>query len=133
MVNHLKKPEKRKNNMSQISMWTCKYCGKDTSNVDYDYLIGYDHLACALNEHEKEQQDQYDHCILCGVETAYKRSTHIDMRHGYIEGAGQLCPKCYSGGTDRNHLAVPEHIIYNTPNDQELGAKVRQLYWENKK
>lgn len=29
--------------------WTCRYCGKDTSNVDYDYLDGYDHLACALN------------------------------------------------------------------------------------
>ena len=29
--------------------WTCRYCGKDTSDIDYDYLDGYDHLACALN------------------------------------------------------------------------------------
>ena len=29
--------------------WTCQYCGKDTSNVDYDYMDGYDHLSCALN------------------------------------------------------------------------------------
>ena len=28
--------------------WTCQYCGKDTSNVDYDYMDGYDHLSCAL-------------------------------------------------------------------------------------
>jgi len=28
--------------------WTCQYCGKDTSNVDYEYLDGYDHLSCAL-------------------------------------------------------------------------------------
>ena len=111
----------------------CKYCGKDTSEVDYDYLNGYDHLSCTLEADNKAHADDYDHCILCGVETAYKRSTHIDMRHGYIEGAGQLCPNCYSRGTDRNHLAIPEHIIYNTPNDQELGAKVRELYWENKK
>ena len=29
--------------------WTCRYCGKDTSDIDYDYLDGYDHLSCALN------------------------------------------------------------------------------------
>jgi hypothetical protein len=29
--------------------WTCRYCGKDTSDIDYDYLHGYDHLSCALN------------------------------------------------------------------------------------
>jgi hypothetical protein len=114
----------------QITMWTCQFCGKDTSNVDYDYLHGYNHLACAL-EAENKVSDNYDHCVLCGVETVYKRSTHIDLRVGYIEGAGQLCSKCYSSGTDRNHIAIPEHIIYNTPNDQELGAKVRQLYHEN--
>ena len=28
--------------------WTCRYCGKDTSDIDYDYLDGYDHLACVL-------------------------------------------------------------------------------------
>ena len=118
--------------MSQITMWTCQYCGKDTSNVDYDYLNGYDHLSCALEVENRAKANEYEHCILCGVETAVKIGTHVDMRIGYIEGAGQLCSKCYSGGTDRNHLAIPEHIIYNTPNDQELGAKVRQLYWENK-
>ena len=29
--------------------WTCRYCGKDTSDIDYDYLDGYDHLSCALS------------------------------------------------------------------------------------
>ena len=28
----------------------CKYCGKDTIGVDYDYLIGSDHLACVLSD-----------------------------------------------------------------------------------
>ena len=28
--------------------WICRYCGKDTSDIDYDYLDGYDHLSCAL-------------------------------------------------------------------------------------
>lgn len=38
--------------------WTCKYCGKDTSNVEYDYLFGYDHLQCALkSEMENDNKD----------------------------------------------------------------------------
>lgn len=112
--------------------WTCKYCGEETTRVDIDYLVGTDHLSCALKAEAKAKENEFDHCVLCGVETIYKRSTHVDMRLGYIEGAGQLCPKCYSIGTDRNQILIPEHIIYNTPNDQELGAKVRQIYWENK-
>lgn len=28
--------------------WICKYCGKDTSGVDMDYLVGVDHLSCIL-------------------------------------------------------------------------------------
>ena len=104
-------------------------------------------MACALEADNKAHADDYDHCILCGVETAYKRSTHVDMRHGYIEGAGQLCTKCYNFDTisvtkDENPIpldshrqlfTVSEYTVLSTPNDQELGAKVRQLYWENKK
>jgi hypothetical protein len=116
----------------QITMWTCQFCGKDTSNVDYDYLNGYDHLSCALEAENKTKANEFDHCVLCGVETAYKRSTHIDMRHGYIEGAGQLCPNCYNRGTEHGAIAVDYNTILGTPNDQELGAKVRKLYWERK-
>lgn len=73
-----------------------------------------------------------DTCILCGVETAYDETTHVDMRVGYIEGAGQLCSKCYKQGSNRNHIAVPERIIIDTPNNMELGEKVRRLYNETK-
>jgi hypothetical protein len=116
----------------QITMWTCQYCGKDTSNVEYDYLNGYDHLSCALEVENKARANEFEHCILCGVETSVKIGTHIDMRHGYIEGAGQLCPNCYSRGTEHGAVAVDYNTILGTPNDQELGAKVRKLYWENK-
>ena len=27
----------------------CQYCGKETTGVDYDYLIGSDHLACVIS------------------------------------------------------------------------------------
>jgi hypothetical protein len=28
------------------------------------------------------------------------------------------------------YILVPIDVIYNTPNDIELGEKVRKLYWE---
>ena len=74
-----------------------------------------------------------DTCIMCGVETPYDFETHIDLRIGYIEGAGQLCSACYNQGSNRNHMTIPEWMEENTPNDQELGGKVRELYWESKK
>jgi hypothetical protein len=134
MYNWIREKSGKKTNMEnkQLSMWTCQFCGKDTSNVEYDYLNGYDHLSCALEAENKAKANEFEHCILCGVETSVKIGTHIDMRHGYIEGAGQLCPNCYSKGTEHGAVAVDYNTILGTPNDQELGSKVRKLYWLNK-
>lgn len=73
-----------------------------------------------------------DKCVSCGVETAYDETTHVDMRNGYVEGLGQLCNRCYTSGTNRNQILVPESTIINTPNDNELGSKVRQIYYGSK-
>ena len=73
-----------------IHPYTCSICGGDTSEIDYDYLVGYDHLGCVLKT-EEENPDSFDKCVICGKETPYLRSTHIDMRVGYIEGGGQGC------------------------------------------
>jgi hypothetical protein len=43
----------------------------------------------------KEQEQEIDCCVNCGDETQYKKSDHIDNRMGYIEGAGQLCSRCF--------------------------------------
>jgi hypothetical protein len=40
-------------------------------------------------------ETEKDRCVICGKETEYTRDTHIDQRVGYVEGAGQLCGKCY--------------------------------------
>jgi hypothetical protein len=32
--------------------WTCQYCGKDTSNVEYDYLLNTDHISCVLKNNK---------------------------------------------------------------------------------
>lgn len=36
-----------------------------------------------------------DLCISCECETKYSHDTSIEYREFYIEGAGQLCKKCY--------------------------------------
>ncbi len=36
------------------NQWVCKICGKDTSEIEYDYLVGTNHLQCEL---KKESQD----------------------------------------------------------------------------
>lgn len=33
----------------------------------------------------------YDKCIICGRITQYHYTTPIDLRRGYVEGAGQSC------------------------------------------
>ena len=116
-----------------LEKYVCQYCGEYTGDVDFDYLVGVDHLSCALKaENENKADDPIETCVLCGVETPYKRSTHIDHRIGYIEGAGQLYKSCYNRGTSREHLAIPTYLITDTPNDQELGAKIRKFYYDNR-
>lgn len=127
------------------SLFTCQYCGKDTSEIEYDYLSGTDHLSCTLESEFKN--NPIEKCVICGEATQYRFNDHIDLRYNYVEGAGQLCSKCYHFDTisvtkDENPIpldshrqlfTVSEYMVLSTPNDQELGAKVRQLYWESKK
>jgi len=127
------------------SLFTCQYCGKDTSEIEYDYLSGTDHLSCALESEFKN--NPIEKCVICGEPTQYRFNDHIDYRFNYVEGAGQLCSKCYHFDTisvtkDENPIpldshrqlfTVSEYTVLSTSNDQELGAKVRQLYWESKK
>jgi hypothetical protein len=128
------------------SLFTCQYCGKDTSEIEYDYLSGTDHLSCALESEFKN--NPIEKCVICGAETAYRFNDHIDYRFNYVEGAGQLCVKCGGskeisetfaeveplGTSNPIHMLilVDETTILYTPNDAELGAKVRKIYWDLK-
>lgn len=42
-----------------------------------------------------DQDPEMDNCIVCGKETEYSKTTPIDLRYYYVEGAGQLCKECY--------------------------------------
>ena len=75
-----------------------------------------------------------EHCVVCGEETPYTIDTHIDFRYGYIEGMGQLCRICYHNTPEeKTHLTISKNIVRDTPNDAELGGKIRQIYWESEK
>ena len=77
--------------------------------------------------------DLYEYFIMCVNKTTVSKTTHIDFRDGYIEGAGQLCRECYMKGSSegRSHISIPKHYIKTYPNDMELGEKVRQFYYQN--
>lgn len=75
---------------------------------------------------------------MCGKETAYDFETHIDYRTGYIEGAGQLCIKCYAKDSSEDQfkpklaIVIDEDTILGTPNDFDLGEKVRKIFYNAK-
>lgn len=79
-----------------------------------------------------EKNPLFETCITCGKETNVLKTEHIDFRYGYVEGAGQLCRECYLG-EDRNLITISSRMILDTPNNSELGEKVRKIYWDNKK
>lgn len=41
----------------QMNDWTCKYCGKNTYDMDCEYLFGTDHIACTLKNENVKSSD----------------------------------------------------------------------------
>ncbi len=37
----------------------------------------------------------YEYCTLCWSKTNIQKHTPVQFRRYYVEGVGQLCPKCY--------------------------------------
>ena len=38
---------------------------------------------------------EFEKCIICGELTNVPKDLHISRREHYVEGAGQLCQKCF--------------------------------------
>lgn len=77
----------------QLKEINCSICGGDISRISEEHLLGNDHLKCVL-----EKSNEIEKCVVCGCDTRYTRGTHIDMRVGYVEGAGQGCDGSCGGG-----------------------------------
>ena len=60
--------------------------------------IDDEHFGLTIDENglvtSINRPDDHEDCVLCGKKTPYLKSTNINFRHGYVEGAGQLCSGC---------------------------------------
>ena len=55
-----------------------------------------------------------ENCITCGINTGVRVNTPIDFRDYYIEGAGQLCVRCYNS-------------TYNNPSTYSDNSSIGEL------
>jgi hypothetical protein len=82
------------------------------------------------------KKDSIEYCVLCGKDTPYHFNDHIDFRYGYVEGVGQLCKNCHDNPEKSNEsevsVLIPENFIKSNSNDQDLGEKIRRIYWKIK-
>lgn len=62
--------------------------GPQFDDEHFSLNINEDGLVQSINYNDS---NEFDGCNICGKETPYRRSTHIDLRDGYVEGAGQGC------------------------------------------
>ena len=109
------------------------------------------HVKLTINENnlvtsvgDQQSEEIYETCVICGKKTDVKITTHIDYRYGYVEGSGQCCRDCYNKTYDVKEsdyvtkimklrttlITISAEEIINTPNDFELGEKIRKKYWE---
>jgi hypothetical protein len=72
---------------------------------------------------------------MCGQETPYDETTHIDLRHGYVEGCGQVCKTCWDKtypDTETKYMKIPRDLVLDTPNDFALGEAIRKLFYQTR-
>ena len=102
--------------------------------------MGEQHVPLTIDENglvtsvgkQNNELDIYEDCIMCGKKTTTLKTAHVDFRYGYVDGAGQMCRECYLS-ENRNLITLEGRMILDTPNNAELGEKVRQIYWDSKK
>ena len=67
--------------------YICSYCGKSTFDVDIDYLSGYDHLSCVINNSRmKTKLENWDKLegqqfSIMGIDFQFEKAEQIDTRY----------------------------------------------------
>ena len=63
---------------------------------DYDkYFSGATGIPTEAQFKDWLRQAELEECVSCGLMTETPKNQHIDYRNYYVEGAGQLCKRCY--------------------------------------
>ena len=79
--------------------YICSICGKDTSGIDYDYLMGFDHISCILENNK--------------VKTKLKieNPSHINTKNYQMDGS--IVEITYLGIEDRiNASNKKPYVVY---------------------
>lgn len=78
--------------------WEQKELQKEENTLrekdDESYMLVADDNGLIIGIHPPSNnyvENGYDKCVICGKVSPYKTTTHIDLRIGYVEGAGQGC------------------------------------------
>jgi len=64
---------------------------EEISNTPNDFELGKLIRQKYFKMSKTEDNNEYDNCVQCGKKSPYLKTTHIDLREGYIEGVGQTC------------------------------------------
>jgi hypothetical protein len=74
----------------QNKYWQARRDSEGPQFDDEHFLLTIDEegLVNSINYNNLKELDK---CVICGKESPYTKSTHIDLREGYVEGAGQGC------------------------------------------
>lgn len=49
-----------------------------------------------MSDENKQLENEFEKCVVCGKQTEYLRSTPINLRKCYVVGVGQVCQACYN-------------------------------------
>ena len=66
-------------------------------------------------EKPDKTQSEFECCVLCGAKTKVLKSTPVQARSDYIEGAGQLCARCAAELRGEDLYASQSGYVYELP------------------
>ena len=60
----------------------------------------------------EREKSIWEHCVYCGQRVYITKTTPVDQRLCYIEGAGQLCSDCYDETYNTDKHSISKNIVY---------------------
>ena len=76
------------------------------NNMELGKKIRSEIMRSSTDTNKKETNNQYDKCVGCGKTTSFSKGHSIEGRLWYVEGAGQLCGKCWDKIYNRHTLTL---------------------------